>query len=149
MGIDHVERFQIGAAGSMNNTSKFRRIDAFGQWCLQWGRSEELRLTGFQFSIMSCTAWAAQRESEQSQNGGDVRVLLKLFPTFFTGHPCVLLQFKTLQVEGITVVSERHPCPPSQKVGALARVGPLVQHRLIWQGGNIIKTFNLQSINAD
>lgn len=70
MGIDHVERFQIGAAGSMNNTSKFRRIDAFGQWCLQWGRSEELRLAGFQFSIMSCTAWAAQRESEQSQNGG-------------------------------------------------------------------------------
>lgn len=56
MGIDHVERFQIGAAGSMNNTSKFRRIDAFGQWCLQWGRSEELRLTGFQFSIMSSTA---------------------------------------------------------------------------------------------
>lgn len=53
--IDHVGRFKTGAAGLINNPSKFRNIDAFGQLRLQWGRSE-LHLTGFQFSIMSCTA---------------------------------------------------------------------------------------------
>ena len=57
----------------------------------------------------------------------------KLLPTFFTGQACVLLQFETLQVEGVTVVSERHPRPPSQRVGALAGVDPLVTYRLIWE----------------
>lgn len=61
---------------------------------------------------------------------------VKFFPTFLTGSECILLQFKTLQVEGITVVSERHPRPLSQRMGALAGVDPLVTHRLIWQGEN-------------
>lgn len=61
------------------------------------------------------------------------RALLKLFLTFLTRLVCVLLQFKTLQVEGITVVSERHPRPLSQGMGAVARVDPPVTHRLIWQ----------------
>lgn len=107
----------MGAACLMNNTSKFRHIDAFGQLCLQWGRSEELRLTGYH----------EQHSGSQTAGGCDC----KLFPTFFAGHACVMLQFKSLQVEGITVVSKRNPCPRSQSVGALARVGPLVYHRLI------------------
>lgn len=68
-------------------------------------------------------------QHSRSQNGGDVRG----FPTFFAGHARILLQFKTLQVEGVTVVSEGHPRPRSQGVGALAGVDPLVAHRLIWQ----------------
>lgn len=62
------------------------------------------------------------------------REFMKLFPTFFTGCSCILLQSKTLQIKGITVVSERHPRPLSQRVGALAREDPVVQHRVIWQG---------------
>ena len=53
--------------------------------------------------------------------------------TFFTGKVCFLLQFQAMQVEGITVVSERHPCPVSQGVRALAGVGPLVDQRSIFK----------------
>lgn len=78
--------------------------------------------------------WAAQQESEQNLTREGVGEPLQLFPTFFTGHAGILLQFESLQVEGVTVVSERHPRPLSQRVGALARVDPLVNNRLIWQG---------------
>lgn len=64
--------------------------------------------------------------------------------TFFAGHACILLQFQTLEVEGITVVSERHPCPRAQSVWALARVGPLVRHRLVWSAENTINTQFMQ-----
>lgn len=65
--------------------------------------------------------------------------LVKFFPTCLTGSHCILLQFQTLQVEGITVVSERHPRPLSQGMGAIAGVDPLVSHRLIWQIENTVK----------
>lgn len=57
---------------------------------------------------------------------GDVRPL-----TFLTGKPCFLLQLQVVQVEGVTVVSKRHPGPVSQGVRALAGVGPLVHQRII------------------
>lgn len=61
-------------------------------------------------------------------------------PTFFAGHVRVLLQFQALQVEGVAVVPERHPRPPSQGVGALAGVAPLVGHGLVWQKENRART---------
>lgn len=107
MGIDHVEGFNIGAAGSMNNTSKFRYIDD---------------ILSIMFAAEKVRGVALNWHSIQYHElfGQHSRELLKLFPTFFTGHACILLQFKILQVEGITVVSERHPRPLSQSVGALA-----------------------------
>lgn len=50
---------------------------------------------------------------------------------------CIILQSKQLQIEGVTVVSERDPSPLSQRLGAHARVDPLMNHRLIWQKQNI------------
>lgn len=73
---------------------------------------------------------------------GDVWIL-----TFFTGKACFLLQFQAVQVEGITVVSKRHPCPVSQGVRALAGVGPLVDQRIIFKGKTVIGTFIWELIN--
>lgn len=130
MGIDHVGRFNNGVAGSMNNT-KFRRIDAFCQLCLQCGgQSVALHWLSIQYH----EPYEQHSRSLSRVRMVEVRVLLKVFPTFFTGHACLLLQFNILQVEGVAVVSERHPRPLSQRVGALAGVDPLVNHGLIWQG---------------
>lgn len=59
---------------------------------------------------------------------GGVRLLAS-----FTGKAGFLLQLQAVQVEGITVVSKRHPRPVSQGVRALARVGPLVDQRIIFK----------------
>lgn len=53
--------------------------------------------------------------------------------TFLTGQASVLLHFHTVQIEGVAVVSERHPGPVSYSLGAAARVNPSVTHRPIWQ----------------
>lgn len=45
-----------------------------------------------------------------------------------------------MQVEGIAVVSKRHPCPVSQGVGALARVGPLVDQTIIFNEKTVLST---------
>lgn len=67
---------------------------------------------------------------------GDVW-FLRCFHTFFAGSMCIILQSKQLQIEGVTVVSERDPSPLSQRLGAHASVDPLMNHRLIWQKQNI------------
>lgn len=51
-----------------------------------------------------------------------------------------MLQLHAMQVEGIAVVSKRHPCPVSQGVGALARVGPLVDQTIIFNEKTVLST---------
>lgn len=79
--------------------------------------------------VMSCAEWAVELH-------GDVWL-----PTFFTGKARFLLQFQAMQVEGIAVVSKRHPCPVSQGVRALAGVGPLVDQRIIFKEKPVVGTF--------
>lgn len=88
--------------------------------------------------------WLLLEFQQRRPEGGGVMTL-----TFLTGHARFLLQFHTLQVESVTGVSERYPSPVSHRAGALARVFPLVHHRLVWPGEKpTINSFDLHLINA-
>lgn len=69
------------------------------------------------------------------------------FLTLFAGNASFLLQFQAMQVEGVTVVSKRHPGPVSQGVRTLARVGPLVHQRVIFKEKAVVGTFIWALIN--
>ena len=114
------------------NTSKFRHIDGFGQlFAAEKVRSVALNwLSGQCREAVRANAAGVWAELDECKRRASCCSSL----TFFTGHASVLLQSDDLQVEGVTVVPERHPGPIPDRVGTLARVDPLVTHRLVWQG---------------